>query len=112
MSAKARRRHERGLQMAEAVAERTSKKVEQSKGRGRAIQNRSKGWEEINKKAQDNEHAGDTPSDDADDKNKGWETDDDMDTGDKAAATTESAFAAQPPADEGFLPVDDDEEIL
>ncbi|KAL6849081.1 hypothetical protein ACO1O0_008611 [Amphichorda felina] len=113
MSSKARRRHERGLQMGEAVAERTHKKVERSKVRGRAVVDRSKRWEDINKKAQvEEQRADEEESDGADGEDKGWETDEDMSAGAKAAANPESAPAAQAPADEGFIPVDDDEEIL
>jgi methylthioribose-1-phosphate isomerase len=57
MSAKARQRHEKGLEMAAAVAERTQNKIEKSKGRGRNIQWRAKNWEEINKAAEEAERA-------------------------------------------------------
>lgn len=49
MSAKARKRRERGMEMAEAVMERTSIKVKQSLTRARAIDQRRKGWDAINK---------------------------------------------------------------
>ncbi|RFU30098.1 hypothetical protein B7463_g6255, partial [Scytalidium lignicola] len=50
LSAKARRRQEKGLDRAEVVMDRTEKKVEKSKGKARTIQERAKGWEELNKK--------------------------------------------------------------
>ncbi|KAH8811926.1 Alb1-domain-containing protein [Xylogone sp. PMI_703] len=50
MSAKARRRQEKGLDRAEAIMDRTEKKIERSKGKVRTIQERAKGWEELNKK--------------------------------------------------------------
>ncbi|KAK7420199.1 hypothetical protein QQX98_002852 [Neonectria punicea] len=52
MSARARRRHEKGLEMAEAILERTSRKVEKSVGRGRNVKERSKAWDAINKAAE------------------------------------------------------------
>ncbi|CAK7201192.1 hypothetical protein SEUCBS139899_003895 [Sporothrix eucalyptigena] len=54
LSAKARKRQERGLDMAAAVMERTAQKVQRSKSNARAIQSRSKEWTEINRVA-DNE---------------------------------------------------------
>ncbi|RDL39419.1 Uncharacterized protein BP5553_03759 [Venustampulla echinocandica] len=50
MSARARRRHEKGLDRAESVMDKTEMKVEKSKGRARTVQERSKAWEELNKK--------------------------------------------------------------
>ncbi|RSM05660.1 hypothetical protein CEP52_006133 [Fusarium oligoseptatum] len=86
MSAKARRRHEKGLEMAEAVIERTRSKVEKSKGRGRSIQLRSKAWEEINRVAAE----------------EGVEEDEEVEKRNGG----DSAPAAVP------LPVDDEDEIL
>ncbi|CAG8972079.1 hypothetical protein HYALB_00004945 [Hymenoscyphus albidus] len=50
LSAKAARRKEKGMDRAEAFMDRKSIKVEKSKGRARNIQERSKAWEEQNKK--------------------------------------------------------------
>lgn len=47
-SARARRRHDRGVGMAEAVSERTSTKVERSVLQAKAMKVRSKTWEEVN----------------------------------------------------------------
>ena len=47
-SARARRKHERGVEMAEAVSERTSNKVEKSVRQAKAIKRRAKTWEEVN----------------------------------------------------------------
>lgn len=105
MSAKARRRHEKGLQMAEAIAERTGRKVEKSKGRGRSVQDRSRGWDEINKVAEQREEEDDDEQQPAGD-DKDDETDEDMGAEDGVAAPAEK------PADEGYIAVDDDEEIL
>jgi len=50
LSAKAKRRQEKALDRAEAVMDIKEKKVEKSKGRARNVQERSKAWEELNKK--------------------------------------------------------------
>ncbi|KAH6680491.1 Alb1-domain-containing protein [Halenospora varia] len=50
LSAKARRRQEKGADRAEAFMDKTETKVEKSKARGRTVQERSKAWEELNKK--------------------------------------------------------------
>jgi hypothetical protein len=50
LSAKAKRRQEKGLDRAEAVMDKKEKKVEKSKGRARTVQERAKAWEELNKK--------------------------------------------------------------
>ncbi|KAF4470673.1 hypothetical protein FALBO_2416 [Fusarium albosuccineum] len=117
MSAKAKRRHEKGLEMAEAVSERTKSKVEKSIGRGKNVQQRSKAWDDINKAA---EIKG---QDDSETEVKGaqeWDADEDMEVADDqtiipAPVTTidesteamVAAAAAQP------LPADDDgDEIL
>lgn len=47
-SSRARRKHEKGVDRAEAVSERTSKKVERSVRQGKAIRGRRKTWEEVN----------------------------------------------------------------
>jgi hypothetical protein len=51
MSSKMRKRHERGLGMAEAITERTGKKIEKSIGRSKNVQSRSRAWEDINRDA-------------------------------------------------------------
>lgn len=100
MSAKARKRHEKGLEMAAAVVERTKNKVEKSKGRGRNIQQRSKNWDEINRAAEEAEGAESAESD-AEVKGRGVDMDEDMDVAEVAAP------AAVP------LPADEDgDEIL
>ncbi|KAM5344733.1 hypothetical protein ACJ41O_010595 [Fusarium nematophilum] len=109
MSAKARRRHEKGLEMAEAVQERTRSKVEKSLGRGRAVQQRSKAWDDINKAAaaEEEDHAAQDDKERRRDAAAGWETDEDMDVaGEEAVPVAEVAPAAVP------LPMDDDDEIL
>lgn len=48
MSSRARRRHEKGLQRAEGVVDRTAVKVAKSKKAESNIIGRKKGWDEIN----------------------------------------------------------------
>jgi len=50
LSAKAKRRHEKGLDRAEAVMDKKVTRVEKSRGRARTVQERAKAWEEQNKK--------------------------------------------------------------
>ncbi|RSL64759.1 hypothetical protein CEP54_004548 [Fusarium duplospermum] len=106
MSAKARRRHEKGLEMAEAVIERTKSKVEKSKGRGRSIQLRSKAWEEINRVAAEEG----VEEDEVEKRNGGVELDEDMGGADEETLTAPVVPDAAPAAVP--LPVDDDDEIL
>lgn len=49
LSAKARKRREKGMEMAEAVMERTSSKVQRSLNRQRTVDQRRKEWDTINK---------------------------------------------------------------
>lgn len=49
VSAKARRRREKGMEMAEAVLERTSSKVKRSWDRQRTVDKRRQGWDAVNK---------------------------------------------------------------
>jgi hypothetical protein len=97
MSAKARQRHEKGLEMAAAIAERTQNKIEKSKGRGRNIQFRAKNWEEINKAAEEAEKAAEEKSGDEEEeeqpKKSGIELDEKMDGADEAPVTEDSAPA-------------------
>ncbi|OAA57190.1 Ribosome biogenesis protein Alb1 [Cordyceps fumosorosea ARSEF 2679] len=64
VSAKARRRREKGIEMAEAVVERTSSKVKRSWDRQRAVDGRRQGWDAINKDM--NAAAGEDDDDDDD----------------------------------------------
>ncbi|KAF4336460.1 hypothetical protein FBEOM_9668 [Fusarium beomiforme] len=107
MSAKARRRHEKGLEMAAAVVERTKNKVEKSKGRGRNIQQRSKNWDEINKAAE----AFEGVESEEEVKERGFEMDEDMDGAGEDTLTAPVAEVTAPAAVP--LPTDDDgDEIL
>ncbi|KAK3185863.1 hypothetical protein K4F52_005317 [Lecanicillium sp. MT-2017a] len=104
-SAKAKRRQQRGMDMAEAVMERTSKKMQKSHRRANTVQERRKTWEDINRFAGMAEEEDDNSGgeDDGADKpagkaakampaDDGWETDENID---EAAATEEAAPAAQ-----------------
>ncbi|CAM1507833.1 Fc.00g046810.m01.CDS01 [Cosmosporella sp. VM-42] len=108
MSAKAKRRHEKGLEMAEAVIERTSVKYQKSLGRGRVVKERSKDWDAINKNAvvEDKGGKGEVVED-------GWETDEEMDGAPEGVLAVPATVAVAPEAAEVPLPtMDDDEEIL
>ncbi|RDW88616.1 hypothetical protein BP6252_00648 [Coleophoma cylindrospora] len=50
LSAKAKRRQEKGLDRAEAVMDKKEIKIEKSRGKARNVQERAKAWEELNKK--------------------------------------------------------------
>jgi hypothetical protein len=50
LSAKAKRRQDKGLDRAEAVMDKKEKKIEKSKGRARTVQERAKAWDDLNKK--------------------------------------------------------------
>ncbi|KUJ21751.1 uncharacterized protein LY89DRAFT_637670 [Mollisia scopiformis] len=50
LSARAKRRQEKGMDRAEAVMDKTEKKVQKSKGKARTVQERAKNWDELNKK--------------------------------------------------------------
>ncbi|KAF5707105.1 hypothetical protein FMUND_11289 [Fusarium mundagurra] len=104
MSAKARKRHEKGLEMAAAVVERTKNKVEKSKGRGRNIQQRSKNWDEINRAAEEAEGV----ESDTEVKGRGVDMDEDMEVAEETAPVAEVTAPAAVP-----LPADEDgDEIL
>lgn len=115
MSAKARRRHERGLEMAEAITERTSRKVEKSLGRGRNVKERSRAWEQINKVAEAEVEA-QVEEKEGEEKEGGWETDDDMAGAAEDTLTAppplQSMHAGPEPAQIPLPPMDDDDEIL
>lgn len=55
LSTKARRRQEKSADRAEAIMDRTSVKVQKSKGHAKVIDSRKKTWDQINKEAFDRE---------------------------------------------------------
>ncbi|KAK2616651.1 hypothetical protein QQS21_000474 [Conoideocrella luteorostrata] len=121
MSAKMRRRHEKGLEMAEAITERTGKKIENSIGRAKAVQKRSRAWEDVNRDAAEgveeeeqisrsrfealmDEDAGDEQGRDKDGE---WETDDD-----DGLVGDADGFNPQNPGSKKPAVEEDDDEIL
>jgi hypothetical protein len=123
LSAKAKRRQEKGLDRAEAVMDKKEKKVEKSKGRARTVQERAKAWEELNKKmlakkARDEALA--LEKENWVDKDEGDDMDEDVvDEEVELDAEINEDPAAEPMAVEGIAqsiplpgPVDNEEEIL
>lgn len=102
LSAKARKRQERSANMAEAVVERTSKKIEKSKGRSRVVQDRAKRWEDVNRVAAMTRVLEVEGQDDDDEEDK---NESDIKAGKKA-----SRDAVKPAADEEWETDDDKEE--
>ncbi|KAM0340853.1 hypothetical protein ACHAPU_010269 [Fusarium lateritium] len=103
LSAKARKRQEKGFEMAEAIAERTKSKVEKSKGRGKNVQQRAKNWDDINKAAEEDEAAQGSGDDEVKQTERGWKMDEEMN---EAETTPADKADVAPPADE------DGDEIL
>ena len=80
VSARARRRAQKGAEMAEAVLERTSRKVRISEGKIKTVKDRSKAWDAINRFAVVGDEGGDdAETEEADGDGGAWETDEDMD---------------------------------
>jgi Alb1 domain-containing protein len=120
LSSRARRRQEKGADRAEAIMDRTSTRREKSRGQSRSIQERSKNWEDVNKKAvqlrqkfpTEEEAVEESSGDEATARARGWESDEDMD-----AATGTSVPAVVAPAvpvvvDAPAAQTDDHDEIL
>ncbi|KAL7808792.1 Alb1 domain-containing protein [Trichoderma aethiopicum] len=118
LSARGRRRQEKGLEMAEAFVERKNKKLEKSLGKARVVQSRAKKWDDINKDAEQTrsnafevlrlatgEAVGGDDDKEGETKMGEWETDDEVD-GETGAGAVESAGAA--PA----VPVVDEDDDL
>ena len=113
LSAKAKRRQQKGMEMAEAVMERTSKKVQKSTKRGQTVQERRKAWEDINRLTgddNDNDEEGEDEDEGVDENHasktggkpmalpveNGWEeTDEEVDDAAPAAKEDANAPAAQ-----------------
>lgn len=109
MSARARRRHEKGLEMAEAILERTSRKVEKSVGRGRNVKERSKAWDAINKAAEDEAQLVEDKLAAQEGEDDGAATDEEMNGANEKTLTAPAVFVppGAPP-----LPADMDDDIL
>lgn len=128
LSTRARARHERGLEKAEAIVDRTATKVQKSKYSASKVETRKKTWDEINSaagkvgKKGNNMFAGledqeEEDDEEEEDKKNGWvdvkELDDEMAEAEPVVAANKtgassSSFSAPaaPP------PVDEDEDIL
>lgn len=116
LSTRARKRHERGLERAEEIVDRTSNKVLKSKKSAANIAGRKKGWDDINAQAGAgaagvNKFAGLADGGDDDEEveeldDEMWEAEQDTAVVAAAASTTAIPVDAPPP------PQDDDEEIL
>lgn len=104
LSTKARQRHEKAMEMAEAVRERTAVKVQKSKNSAKVIESRKKTWDEINKETLAREDAAQKAKSKAD--QEVVESDDDMEEEEEM----QDAPAAKPES----LPVApvEEEEIL
>jgi hypothetical protein len=97
--------------MAEAIVERTSKKLEKSFSKARIVQTRAKKWDDINKDAlKTKENAFAALMQDGDEEDKEWETDEEMD-GENAVKAAAAAAPVQPTVAAPMLD-DDDDEIL
>ncbi|PHH74835.1 hypothetical protein CDD80_2822 [Ophiocordyceps camponoti-rufipedis] len=115
MSTKARRRHDKGLEMAEAVGERTAAKTRRSVGRARVARNRRKPWDDVNKAARVDEgddqvragREGRGQMDADDDPDQEMDTDD----GESSAADEQQQQQQQQPVND-TQPEIDEEEIL
>jgi hypothetical protein len=109
LSAKAKRRQEKALDRAGAVMDIKEKKVEKSKRRARNVQERSKAWEELNKKMLAKK-AREEPLEKENwvDEEEGDDMEADVEVGDAPAAPVVEAAKSVPlPA-----PAEDDDEIL
>lgn len=120
MSTRARKRHERGLERAEEIVDRTSNKVLKSKKAAANIAVRKKGWDDINalagteaagaRLAGVNKFAGLAEGNDDEDveevDDEMWEAEQGTPVVAAAASSTTIPVDAPPP------PQDDDEEIL
>ncbi|KAM0522969.1 hypothetical protein ACHAPE_001458 [Trichoderma viride] len=110
VSAKGRRRQEKGLEMAEAIVERTSKKLEKSFSKARVVHTRAKKWDDVNKDAlKSKENAFAALMQDGDEEDKEWETDEEMDG--ENAVKGAAAAPVQPTVAAPMLD-DDNDEIL
>jgi hypothetical protein len=114
LSAKAKRRQEKGMDRAEAVMDIKAAKIEKSKGRARNVQERSKAWEELNKKILAQEAADAAAA--AAEENNEWEDAAGDDEAMMNDVTVEEATPAVPAttttAASVAQPIEEDEEIL
>lgn len=117
LSAKARRRHEKGLDRAEAVMDKKETKIVKSKDRARTVQERAKAWEEQNKKILERkakEEAERLEKENWEDEEEQMDEDDEIVVGEDSEVLVEGdteILDAEPTPQSVPLPVDDEEEL-
>jgi hypothetical protein len=99
LSTRARKRLEKSMDRAEAVMERTAKKLQRSKGQVKNSNMKRRPWDEVNKQVsvKQNHLAGARDREEREKEGLAWETDEEMDGAD------ESTLSAPAP---GLLPLD------
>ncbi|KAK0128458.1 hypothetical protein ONS95_000430 [Cadophora gregata] len=113
LSAKAKRRQEKGLDRAEAVIDKKEIKIEKSKDRARTVQERAKNWEELNKKMLAKKAREDALA--LEKENEGWQNAEEMDEDDHvrtAAAPEHTIMEDVETAKSIPLPADDEEDEI
>ncbi|RDA91780.1 hypothetical protein CP533_2844 [Ophiocordyceps camponoti-saundersi (nom. inval.)] len=112
LSTKARRRHDKGQEMAEAVGERTAAKTRRSIGRARVARDRRKPWDDVNKAAREDD-AGSAPvrsrGDYRDGKDGVDDLDCEMDEQDGESQVQQTGIQVRPLVDSGD--VDDEHDM-
>lgn len=131
LSTRARARHERGLEKAEAIVDRTATKVQKSKYSASKVETRKKTWDEINSAAgkigkkgtnmfaglEGGENGDDGDEEEEEDKKNGWEDvkelDDEMAEAEPVVGANKAgASSSDFPKPAAPPPVDEDEDIL
>ncbi|KAL2075462.1 hypothetical protein VTL71DRAFT_405 [Oculimacula yallundae] len=112
LSAKAKRRQEKGLDRAEAVIDKKEIKIEKSKDRARTVQERAKAWEEQNKKILAKKEADEALALEKEKEDEEWQDAEDMEEDvqtESAPATDEVNMEDVETAKSVPLPADEDE---
>ncbi|KAJ5050574.1 uncharacterized protein L3040_002451 [Drepanopeziza brunnea f. sp. 'multigermtubi'] len=107
LSAKAKKRQEKGMDRAEAVIDKKEIKIEKSKDRARTVQERAKNWEELNKRMLAKKAREEADKLEEDKESEAWE-DDEMEADEDLTAETNVAEDAKTIP----VPAEEDEEIL
>jgi hypothetical protein len=111
MSSKARRRHEKGMDRAESILERTAKKIQRSKNQARSIDSRRKTWDEVNKvisASSIEQMSSKMPGDEEEP-----DEDDGMDEEIEAEESTiQETLSSEPPPAPSNVPPEDEDEVL
>ncbi|KAH7342609.1 Alb1-domain-containing protein [Rhexocercosporidium sp. MPI-PUGE-AT-0058] len=112
LSAKAKRRQEKGLDRAEAVIDKKEIKIEKSKDRARTVQERAKNWEELNKKILAKKEREEALALEKEKENTDWQDAEEMEEDDQvedAPATKNTDMEDVEAAKSIPLPADEDE---